>query len=112
MSSKKEFICLIPDKPGMLEKRLEVRGQHLEGVRPLADNGSIVVGGAMVDSHPAPGETPPFKGSALIVVAEDEAQVRELIRKDIYTRSGVWDVENVQIIPFMCALRVGDRPLP
>ena len=46
-----------------------------------------------------PGETPPFNGSALIVVAENEAEVRELISQDIYTRSGVWDVEKAQIIP-------------
>ncbi|KAB8216844.1 hypothetical protein BDV33DRAFT_206973 [Aspergillus novoparasiticus] len=99
MSAKKEFICLVPDKPGSLQKRLEVRNQHLEGVKPFVQNGSIVCGGGTLESHPAPGETPPFNGSALIVVAENEAEVRELISNDIYTRSGVWDVEKAQIIP-------------
>ncbi|KJK66967.1 YCII-related domain protein [Aspergillus parasiticus SU-1] len=135
MSAKKEFICLVPDKPGSLQKRLEVRkcvvlrstppwnsqnnpltlkfhSQHLEGVKPFVQNGSIVCGGGTLESHPAPGETPPFNGSALIVVAENEAEVRELISNDIYTRSGVWDVEKAQIIPFMCAVRVGDKALP
>ncbi|KAB8246912.1 hypothetical protein BDV35DRAFT_392592 [Aspergillus flavus] len=112
MSTKKEFICLVPDKPGSLQKRLEVRNQHLEGVKPLVQNGSIVCGGGTLDSHPAPGETPPFNGSALIVVAENEAEVKALISNDIYTRSGVWDVEKAQIIPFMCAVRVGDKALP
>ncbi|KAF7585921.1 hypothetical protein BBP40_009867 [Aspergillus hancockii] len=112
MSSNKEFVCIIPDKPDSLQKRLEVRNQHLENVKPLVNNGTIVVGGGMLDSHPAPGETPPFKGSAMIVVAEEEAQVRELIRNDIYATSGVWDVEGMQIIPFLCAVRVGDKPLP
>ncbi|KAE8349476.1 hypothetical protein BDV28DRAFT_160453 [Aspergillus coremiiformis] len=112
MSTKKEFICLIPDKPGTLQKRLEVRNQHLEGVKPLTENGSMVLAGGMLNSHPAFGETPSFRGSALIVVAEDEGCVRDILREDVYTRTGVWDVENVQIIPFMCAVRVGDKSLP
>ncbi|KNG85840.1 YCII-related domain protein [Aspergillus nomiae NRRL 13137] len=112
MSTKKEFICLVPDKPDALQKRLDVRGQHLEGVRPLVANGTVVCGGGTVDSHPGPGETPSFNGSALIVLAESEAEVRELIAKDIYARSGVWDVEKAQVIPFMCAVRVGNKALP
>ncbi|KAE8373450.1 hypothetical protein BDV26DRAFT_272114 [Aspergillus bertholletiae] len=112
MSAKKEFICFIPDKPGALQKRLEVRNQHLEGVRPLVENGSIVCGGGTLDSHPAAGETPSFNGSALIAVAETEAEVREMLSKDIYARSGVWDVDNVKIIPFLCAVRIGDKALP
>ncbi|RFU30531.1 hypothetical protein B7463_g5824, partial [Scytalidium lignicola] len=85
--------------------------EHVEGIKPLADSGSVVVGGAMLHSHSAPGDIPPFKGSALIVVAEDEREVKELLSKDIYARNEVWDVEKMQIIPFMCALRIGDRPL-
>ncbi|KAB8075550.1 hypothetical protein BDV29DRAFT_171647 [Aspergillus leporis] len=65
----------------------------------------------MLNSYPAHGETPSFKGSVMIVVAEDEAQVRELIKKDIYATSGMWDVERVEIIQFMCSVRAGDRPL-
>ncbi|KAG2420649.1 hypothetical protein HFD88_000262 [Aspergillus terreus] len=107
MAPKNEYLCILPDKPGALQKRLEVRPQHLEGVKPLVENGSVVVGGAMFDEHPAAGQTPSFKGSMLMVVAESKEEVMELIRKDIYSTSGVWDLENCQVIPFKSAVRVG-----
>lgn len=53
----------------------------------------------MLNSHPAEGESPSFKGSMMMAVAENEAEVRELLSKDIYTVSGVWDMKNAQIIP-------------
>ncbi|KAL4889051.1 YCII-related domain protein [Aspergillus ambiguus] len=107
MATKKEYLCILPDKPGTLQKRLEVRPQHLEGVKPHVENGTVVVGGAMFDEHPAEGETPSFKGSMLMVVAESKEAAMELIRNDIYSKSGVWDLENCQIIPFKSAARVG-----
>ncbi|KAJ5542125.1 hypothetical protein N7461_008128 [Penicillium sp. DV-2018c] len=79
--------------------------QHLEGVKPLVASGHIVAGGAMLNSHPAEGETPSFKGSMMLAAAESEAEVRELLKNDIYTVSGVWDLENAQIIPFKSAVR-------
>ncbi|KAJ5176328.1 uncharacterized protein N7482_002205 [Penicillium canariense] len=127
--AKKEYLCILPDKPGAQAKRLEVRPSHLEGVKPLVAAGSIVVGdpeaaylpmtdnvfvantdtrlrtGAMLESHPAEGETPAFKGSMMLAVAESEAEVREILEKDIYTTSGVWDLANAQIIPFKSAVR-------
>ena len=49
----------------------------------------------MFDHHPKEGETPSFKGSMLVVVAESEQEVRDTLSKDIYATSGVWDVDNV-----------------
>jgi hypothetical protein len=53
----------------------------------------------MLNAHPADGETPSFKGSMMMAVAENEAQVLELLNNDIYVKSGVWDMEKAQIIP-------------
>jgi len=103
--AKNEFLCIIPDKPGTLAKRLEVRPSHLNGAKPFVDSGIITIGGAMLESHPAAGETPVFKGSVLLVVGETSEDIKELLRKDVYTTSGVWDLDNVQIIPFKTALR-------
>lgn len=55
--------------------------------------------GAMLQAHPADGESPSFKGSMLLAVAESEAEVRALLEKDVYATSGVWDMEKVQVIP-------------
>lgn len=53
----------------------------------------------MLNSHPAEGETPSFKGSMIMAVADNEQEVLDLLKKDIYSISGVWDLENAQIIP-------------
>ena len=59
----------------------------------------------MLESHPAEGETPSFKGSMMLVAAENEAEVRKILENDIYSRSGVWDLENAQIIPVCVTLQ-------
>ncbi|KAK9856205.1 hypothetical protein MYU51_000901 [Penicillium brevicompactum] len=102
---KKEFLCILPDKPGAQAKRLEVRPLHLEGVKPLVASGAVVAGGAMLNAHPAEGETPSFKGSMMMVVADSAEQAFELLKKDIYVVSGVWDMDNAQIIPYKSAVR-------
>lgn len=53
----------------------------------------------MFEEHPAEGQTPNFKGSMIIAVANSAAEVKEIISNDIYAKEGVWDVENAQIIP-------------
>jgi uncharacterized protein YciI len=45
------------------------------------------------------GERPKMTGSILIAQADTEAEVREILEKDIYIESGVWNWEKVQITP-------------
>ncbi|EER43550.1 conserved hypothetical protein [Histoplasma capsulatum H143] len=49
--------------------------------------------GAMLEFHHKESQTPPMKGSVLLVVAESSEAVREQLSKDIYATSGVWDIE-------------------
>jgi uncharacterized protein len=44
-------------------------------------------------------------GSTLVCWAESKEQIIEELKKDIYTTSGVWDVDKVQIYPFKAAFR-------
>ncbi|KAK2764011.1 hypothetical protein FQN54_009630 [Arachnomyces sp. PD_36] len=97
--AKREFLVVVPDKKGVLAKRNEVRDQHLTNVKPLVEAGTVSVGGALMDAHPADGEAPQMNGSMLVVTAESATEVRELIAKDIYTTHGVWDIDNAQITP-------------
>ncbi|KAL4878580.1 hypothetical protein BJY04DRAFT_221079 [Aspergillus karnatakaensis] len=102
----KEFLCILPDKPDAQEKRLAVRATHLDNVKPLVQAGKVVVGGAMLNAHPAEGETPSFKGSMLICLVDKEEEAWEIIRNDIYVKSGVWDLDVAQVIPFKSAVRI------
>lgn len=82
-----------PDAP---TRRQEVRDQHLQGVRPLVDDGTVQLGGAYLDDQGR------MAGSALLIEAEDEASVRALLDADVYTRHGVW--ERFEIYPFVRAV--------
>lgn len=42
---KFEFLVVIPDKPGMQAKRLEVRPKHFEGITSHIENGTMKMGG-------------------------------------------------------------------
>ncbi|KKZ61949.1 hypothetical protein EMCG_03567 [[Emmonsia] crescens] len=104
--AKNEYMVIVPDKEGTLQKRVEIRGAHLANLKPVLDSGFLKLGGAMLESHPEEGQTPPMKGSMLIVVAESPEAIREQLSKDIYATSGVWDIDNMQITPFKSAIRL------
>ncbi|KAK1515575.1 uncharacterized protein CCOS01_12773 [Colletotrichum costaricense] len=97
---KYEFLCIIPDKPGSREKRIEVRSQHFTDALPLMDS-------ALMGSVPKSDDSADmaFVSSHVVVVSDSIEQVREDLRKDVYATSGVWDVENAQIYAFRAAWR-------
>ncbi|KAL2114362.1 hypothetical protein VUR80DRAFT_8052 [Thermomyces stellatus] len=104
---KYNWIVIVPDKPGTLAKRLEVRAQHMAGVKKHEASGAVKVGGAIF-SEPPQGNDPSkwaFCGSTLNVVAETKDEVVDLLRSDIYATSGVWDVDKAQIYPAVLAFR-------
>ncbi|KAI3554967.1 hypothetical protein CABS03_01643 [Colletotrichum abscissum] len=102
----KEFLCILPDKPDALARRLEVRPTHLENAQGHKSNGKIAVGGAMFEKeHPVEGQTPGFKGSVMIYTVKDAEEAWELIRGDVYAKNDVWDLEKAQVIPFKSAIR-------
>ncbi|WYZ33992.1 hypothetical protein EsH8_I_000268 [Colletotrichum jinshuiense] len=102
---KSEFLCILPDKPNALAKRLEVRPTHLADCKGQTSAGNVVLGGAMFEEHPTEGKQPSFKGSVIIYTVKDAEEAWELIRNDIYAKSDVWDLEKAQVIPFKSAVR-------
>ncbi|KAK2038464.1 hypothetical protein LZ31DRAFT_478801 [Colletotrichum somersetense] len=104
-TSAKEFLCILPDKPDALARRLEVRPAHLAGAQAQAGNRKVALGGAMLGEHPAEGQTPSFKGSVIIYTVKDAEEAWELIRNDAYAKNDVWDLEKAQVIPFKSAVR-------
>ncbi|PIB02800.1 hypothetical protein CB0940_11908 [Cercospora beticola] len=92
---KQEWMCILPDKAGALEARMKVRPQHLEAIKPHEQAGLFVLGGASLDEPLKEGQGPKINGSILMAVADSKEEVMELIKKDIYYTSGVWDLEKV-----------------
>lgn len=85
---------------------MKVRPQHLEAVTPRVKAGSVVFGGATLDEPLKEGEGPKINGSAMVYIADTEAEVREAVEEDVYFKTGVWDPSKIQIIPFKSAVRV------
>ncbi|KAH7235370.1 hypothetical protein BKA59DRAFT_406083 [Fusarium tricinctum] len=110
-TEKKEFLCILPDKPNVLELRKSVKAGHYKGIQPLIASGKLPAGGnqqntgAIFEKHPVDGEPALFRGSVVVYAAESEAEVCKIIENDIYATSGVWDLENTQIIPYVAAVR-------
>ncbi|KAK4549820.1 hypothetical protein LTR36_005121 [Oleoguttula mirabilis] len=101
MASKQEWMIILPDKPGMLGKRMEVRPDHLSSLKPLVDSNFFVFGGASLDEPLKEGEGPKINGSVMLALADTKEEVLEKIRADVYSKSGVWD-ESKELV--MCAI--------
>ncbi|KAF2745663.1 hypothetical protein M011DRAFT_405846 [Sporormia fimetaria CBS 119925] len=99
-----EWLVIAPDHEGVLQKRVEIRGEHLSGIKSDPED-FWLWGGAMLEEPLKEGETPKMKGSAMLIAAKTKEEVLERLKKDAYVTGGIWDMSKVQIIPFKSALR-------
>ncbi|KAF4545774.1 Fungal specific transcription factor [Lasiodiplodia theobromae] len=106
---KKEFLCLLPDKPNVSEQRKIAGPLHYEQITPQIASGTLVVGGGTYEQHPVEGKPARQTGSMIIYAAESADEVWEIIKSDVYAAHGVWDLDKVQVIPYVSAVRV---PMP
>jgi uncharacterized protein YciI len=91
-----------PEAPA---RRQEARPAHLDRVRPMAANGTLTLGGALLD--PA-GER--MIGSIVVTRHDTDAAARAWLAEDPYTKAGVWRDATVYGLRFAAMLPW--RPLP
>ncbi|KAL9616085.1 MAG: hypothetical protein Q9160_009004 [Pyrenula sp. 1 TL-2023] len=96
-----EYLIIIPDVPHTIQKRLKVRPQHFVELKPDIASQKVTFGGAMLEEHLKPGDDGPQKmcGSAMLIRAASQEEALERVRKDVYTKEGVWDMDKVQVWP-------------
>ena len=70
---------------GAEARRLSVRAAHMERVRPMAADGTLAVGGAVLD---APGGR--MVGSIAVIARADDAGAGAWMAEDPYVTGGVW----------------------
>ena len=88
-----QFIVKAYDGEGMLEKRMEVRPRHLEGMKKLGRQ--IVCAGGLLDAEGK------MKGSALVMEFPDRAALDAYLAGEPYVTEGVWqkiDVEPINVV--------------
>jgi len=72
--------------------------QHLAAVKPNAESGFWVLGGAMLEDVPKEGSPLKITGSVMMAVAGSKEEVMEKIKSDIYADKGVWDMDKVSLL--------------
>ena len=85
-----QFLIKAYDGSGMLEKRMEVRPRHLEGMKALGKQ--IICAGGLLD------EEGRMKGSALVTEFADRAALDAYLAAEPYVTEGVWQKIDVEVI--------------
>ncbi|MCR5336351.1 MAG: YciI family protein [Synergistes sp.] len=78
-----QFLIRAYDGEGMLEKRMQVRPRHLEGMKKM--NSHIICAGGLLDDEGK------MKGSALVMNFDSSEALEEYLAGEPYVTEGVWD---------------------
>ncbi|KAM5513694.1 aspartokinase [Fusarium oxysporum f. sp. phaseoli] len=84
----KEYLVLIPDLPDVLAKRQVLLKPHNQDAAPLVKAGRVPFFGSTLAHHSAEGQQVAENGTVMIIKAESEEEIKEIIRKDIFTIEG------------------------
>ena len=88
-----QFLIKAYDGPNMLEKRMEVRPRHLEGMNRLSEH--IICAGGLLD------EEGKMKGSALIMDFDSRNDLDAYLAAEPYVLEKVWqkiEVESMNVV--------------
>ena len=75
---------------GLLEKRMEVRPRHLEGMKVLGKQ--IICAGGLLDDEKK------MKGSALVMEFPDRAALDAYLASEPYVTEGVWQKIEIEVM--------------
>ena len=88
-----QFLVKAYDGEGMLDKRMEVRPRHLEGMKALGKR--VICAGGLLD------DAGRMKGSALVMEFPDRAALDAYLNSEPYVTEGVWqriEVETMNVV--------------
>ena len=94
-----QFLIKAYDGEGMLEKRMEVRPRHLEGMKALGKQ--IICAGGLLDDEGR------MKGSALVMEFPDRVAMEEYLKNEPYVVEGVW--QKIEVEPMNVVLVNGEK---
>jgi uncharacterized protein YciI len=88
-----QFIVKAYDGANMLDKRMEVRPQHLEGMQKLGSH--VICAGGLLD------DAGKMKGSVLILDFAERAELDAYLENEPYVKAHVWEkieVESLNVV--------------
>ena len=93
----KQYLIIAQDgqDKDALDRRKNVRPNHLAGAKKLKENGNFVIGGAMLDDNNN------MRGSIMIVQFESQDDFQKWYDNEPYITGGVW--KTIEVKPFRVA---------
>mgnify|MGYP002868958897 CR=1 FL=1 len=88
-----QFLVKAYDGPNMLDKRMEVRPMHLEGMKKFGKQ--VIVAGGLLDNEGK------MKGSTLVMEFPDRPALDDYLAHEPYVVAGVWqkiEVETMNVV--------------
>lgn len=88
-----QYIIKAYDDEGMLDKRMEIRPRHLEGIERIKEH--VICAGGLLDDEGK------MKGSVLIMEYENREQLDEYLANEPYVQENVWqkiEVERMNVV--------------
>lgn len=98
-SPQNEYLVVIPDHPNTSAARAKARPGHVKAATPLIDAGVLTYFGVTL-SDVTEGQEQRINGSAIVMKAGSEVEVRNFLSQDEYTKFGVWNVSQAKIWRF------------
>lgn len=87
-----QYLVIAYDNANALERRLESRDEHIEGVRKLMAEGKIINAAALMEEDV-------MVGSTLFIDFETDEELDAWLENEPYVKNNVWDMDEFQIVP-------------
>ena len=87
-----QYLVVVYDQIGALEKRLKAREAHLDGAKKLISEGKIIKAGALMEE-----ET--MIGSSLYIDFETEDDIHKWLAEEPYVVEEVWNMDTFHLMP-------------
>ena len=87
-----QYLVVVYDQIGALEKRLKAREAHLIGAKKLIEEGRIIKAGALME-----GEA--MIGSTLYIDFETEDDIHRWLAEEPYVVEEVWNMDTFHLMP-------------
>ncbi|KAI1852775.1 hypothetical protein JX265_003261 [Neoarthrinium moseri] len=100
-SPLRDYLVHVPDHPNTLSIRLATNKEHNEDAIPLVKAGRVPFFGSTLSRHGVEGEQPIENGTIMVFKARSEEEIKAIIKKDVFTKAGVWNADRAMIWPFL-----------
>ena len=87
-----QYLVIAYDNANALERRLESRDEHIEGVRKLMAEGKVINAAALMEEDV-------MVGSTLFIDFETDEELDAWLENEPYVKNNVWDMDEFQIVP-------------